>query len=60
MKYMEAKEYDVIAIDNISNDDWRRPIMEYLENPTGTMNQKVKYKALSYTIMSNKQFEMAP
>lgn len=35
MKYMEANEYDVLAIENMSNDNWRRPIIECLENPTG-------------------------
>lgn len=60
MKYMKAKECDVLAIDNISNDDWQRPIVEYLKKPTGTKNRKVKYRELSYTIMCNKLFKNTP
>lgn len=60
MKYMEAKEYEVFSIDNMSNGDWRRPIMEYMENLVQTMDQKVKYRPLSYTIMGNEWFKNTP
>lgn len=57
---MKAKEYDVLAINNMSPDDWRKLIIEYLENPTGTMYRKIKYRELSYTIMGNELFKKTP
>lgn len=57
MKYIKAKEYDVLAIDNMSPDDWCKPIIEYLENPIGNTYQRIKYRELSYTITSNKLFK---
>ncbi|MCH87748.1 RNA-directed DNA polymerase (Reverse transcriptase), partial [Trifolium medium] len=34
-----------------------RPIIEYLENPTGNADRKVKYRALSYIIIGNELFK---
>jgi hypothetical protein len=48
---------EVFAIDNLSNNDWRKPIVEYLENPTGLPDQRIKYKALSYVIIGNELFK---
>ena len=39
------------------NDDWRRPIVEYLENPTGVTCRKTRYRALSYMIVGNELFK---
>ena len=43
----------VFNIDNLPNNDWRKPIVEFLQNPTGSTDRKIKYKALSYVIMGN-------
>lgn len=40
----------------MSDGDWHRMIVEYLENPVGTTDLKVKHRELSYTIMGNKLF----
>lgn len=45
------------SIDNLSNNDWRRSVIEFLKNPMGTTNQKIKYEALSYVIVRNKLFK---
>ncbi|XP_045810829.1 uncharacterized protein LOC123905257 [Trifolium pratense] len=51
---------EVFVIDNLADNDWRQPIVEYLENPIGTAERKVKYRALSYTIMGNELFKKTP
>lgn len=35
------------------DNDWRKPIVEYLGNPIGVTDQKIKYRALSYVVMGN-------
>lgn len=34
--------------------------IEFLRNPTGTTNQKTKYKALSYVVIGNDLFKKTP
>lgn len=41
------------SIENLSQLDWRRPIVEYLENPVENINRKIKYMALSYIRLGN-------
>jgi hypothetical protein len=41
-------KFEIFAIDNLSDGDWRKPIVEYLRNPTGNVDRKIKYTALSY------------
>ncbi|XP_057418138.1 uncharacterized protein LOC130712317 [Lotus japonicus] len=50
-------DLDVMAIDNLTPNDWRKPIVEYLQNPVGSTNRKVMYRALSYTIIDNELFK---
>lgn len=40
---IDPKNYDFFAIDYMSNSNWRKLIIEYLENPTGLTYQKIKY-----------------
>jgi ribonuclease HI len=51
---------EIFVIDNLSDDDWRKPIVKYLENPAGITDRKVKYRALSYTIIGNELFKKTP
>ncbi|CAJ2657404.1 unnamed protein product [Trifolium pratense] len=51
---------EIFVIDNLADNDWRQPIVKYIENPTGTADRKVKYRALSYTIMGNELFKKTP
>ncbi|KAK2398378.1 hypothetical protein QL285_048323 [Trifolium repens] len=50
----------IFVIDNLSDDDWRKPIVRYLEDPIGITDRKIKYKALSYTIIGNELFKKTP
>ena len=49
--------FEIFVIDNLSDDDWRKPIVEYLRNPTGNVDRKIKYRALSYVIFENDLFK---
>ncbi|XP_045810889.1 uncharacterized protein LOC123905327 [Trifolium pratense] len=51
---------EIFVIDNLTDNDWRQPIVNYLENPAGITERKVKYRALSYTIMGNELFKKTP
>lgn len=44
----EAWEHEFFSINSSSLTDWRKPIIDYLENPVGSTNIKTKYRALSY------------
>ncbi|KAK2354765.1 hypothetical protein QL285_092243 [Trifolium repens] len=50
-------EFEIFVIDNLSDGDWRKPIVEYLRNPTGNVDRKTKYRALSYVIFENDLFK---
>ncbi|CAJ2651311.1 unnamed protein product [Trifolium pratense] len=39
------------------NGDWRKPIVEYLENPIGNAPRKIKYRASNYVIIGNELFK---
>jgi len=49
--------FEIFSIDNLSDNDWRKPIVDYLENPVGTVSRKTKYRALSYVIAGNELFK---
>ncbi|XP_045810928.1 uncharacterized protein LOC123905369 [Trifolium pratense] len=50
-------EFQIFVIDNLINGDWRKPIMEYLENPIGNAPRKIKYRASNYVIIGNELFK---
>lgn len=52
-EFDKFSKYEVLAIDLMSDNDWWKPIVEYLGNPTGVIGRKIKYKALSYVVMGN-------
>ncbi|CAJ2651686.1 uncharacterized protein LOC123895391 [Trifolium pratense] len=51
---------EIFVIDDLADDDWRKPIVNYLENPVGITERKVKYRALSYTIIENELYKKTP
>lgn len=52
--------HEVFAIGNSSPSDWRKLILEYLENPVGNTNRKTKYRALGYVRLGNKLLKKTP
>lgn len=41
----------------MSNSDWQKLLIEYLENPTGLTDLKIKYGVLNYIIIGKKLFK---
>lgn len=35
---IDSENSEIFAIDDLTDIDWRKPIGEYLENPTGSTN----------------------
>ncbi|XP_050890477.1 uncharacterized protein LOC127095895 [Lathyrus oleraceus] len=52
--------HEVFAVGNSSPSYWRKPILEYLENPVGSTNRKIKYRALSYVLLRNELLKKTP
>jgi len=47
----------IFVINNLTDIDWRKPIVIYLENPDGITCRKIKCRALSYVIVGNELFK---
>ncbi|XP_058788284.1 uncharacterized protein LOC131662499 [Vicia villosa] len=54
---IDAKYFEIFTVDNGQEDDWRKPLVEYLQNPTGSTDRKIKYKALSFVLLENELFK---
>ena len=55
--YAEKRGFEILAINTLSDADWRSPLVSYLANPTLNMDRKTKYRALSYLLMGNELFK---
>lgn len=49
--YVDEGNFKILAIDNLTNEDWRKPIVEYLQNPMASADRKTWYRALSYVLV---------
>lgn len=58
--YVDKKNFEILAIGSLADEYWRKPIVEYLENPTTFAERKVMYPALSYILMGNELFKKTP
>lgn len=56
----DEENFEILAINSLADEDWIKPIVEYLENPTISVERKVKYRSLSYTLLRNELFKKAP
>lgn len=54
---LNPKKIETFAIENLSNDDWRKLIIEFLKNLMGKTDRKFRYKRLSNVIMGNELFK---
>ncbi|XP_070669004.1 uncharacterized protein [Malus domestica] len=53
---LEQKDpVDVCAVETLPN-DWRRPIMQYLDNPRGQHDRKTKVHATNYVLYQNELY----
>ncbi|KAM1195776.1 hypothetical protein ACFX2J_022218 [Malus domestica] len=46
---------DVCPVETLPN-DWRRPIMQYLDNPRGKHDRKTKVHATNYVLYQNELY----
>ncbi|KAL1299817.1 hypothetical protein AAHE18_18G135300 [Arachis hypogaea] len=55
--FMPLREREVLSLEKLDPEDWRVPIVEYLENPSLSVDRKLKYKVQSYLLMNNILFK---
>ena len=55
--YAEKQGFKILAINTLSDADWRSPLMSYLADPTLNVDRNTKYRALSYLLMGNELFK---
>lgn len=60
LAYADKENFEILPIDSLTGEDWRKPIVKYLENPTTSAKRKVRYRSLSYTVMGNELFKKTP
>ena len=49
--------FQILTIDNGQEDDWRKPLVDYLRSPTGSTELKIKYRALCYVLIEHELFK---
>src|SRR3954463_7020209 len=54
LRFANKEEFEVLNIDSLADTDRRRPIVNYLKDPSTDTDRKVKYRALSYFLTGNK------
>lgn len=55
--YTDKENFEILAIDNLTDGDWRKPIVEYLQNPMAFADRKTRYRALSYFLLGIELFK---
>ncbi|XP_050889625.1 uncharacterized protein LOC127094908 [Lathyrus oleraceus] len=58
--YANKGNFEILAIHNLTDEDWRKLIVVYLQNPTASTDQKTRYRALSYVLFGTKLFKKSP
>ncbi|XP_050909651.1 uncharacterized protein LOC127123478 [Lathyrus oleraceus] len=58
--YADKENFEILAIDNLTDGDWRNSIVEYLQNPMASADRKTKYRALSYFLLGMELFKKTP
>ncbi|XP_015957286.1 uncharacterized protein LOC107481515 [Arachis duranensis] len=51
--FVPANEKEALRIDEWEDTDWRKPIAEYLKNPSIPVKRKIKLQAMSFVIMAD-------
>lgn len=58
--YIDEENFEILVINNLTDADWRKPIVNYLENPITFAERKARYRSLSYILMGNELFKKTP
>lgn len=54
---VDSESFEICTIEDLSNTYWMEPVVEYLKNPVGSSDRKVKYRFASYVIIGNELFK---
>ncbi|XP_050909043.1 uncharacterized protein LOC127122802 [Lathyrus oleraceus] len=49
--------FEILTVDDEGESDWRKPLVDYLRNPVGSTDRKIKYRALSYVLVNDELFK---
>lgn len=55
--YTNEEKFEIFDIDSLTDEDWRKPIVEYLKIQRLWLNEKIKYCVLIYILMGNDLFK---
>ncbi|XP_050897836.1 uncharacterized protein LOC127104712 [Lathyrus oleraceus] len=58
--YANKEKFEILEMDCLADEDWRKPIGEYLENPTISIERKVRYRDLIYVLIGNELVKKTP
>lgn len=58
--YADDGNFDILAVDNLTDEDWRKSKVVYLQNPTASTDRKTRYRALSYVLLGIELFKKSP
>ncbi|XP_050914865.1 uncharacterized protein LOC127129784 [Lathyrus oleraceus] len=54
---VDRYHFEILIVDDGGENDWRKLLVDYLCNPIGSTDRKVKYRALSYVLVNDKLFK---
>src|ERR1051325_10074653 len=54
---IDAENFEILTIDNGQDNDWRKPLVDYLRSPTCSTDRKIKYHTLSFVLIENELFK---
>ncbi|XP_058784383.1 uncharacterized protein LOC131659176 [Vicia villosa] len=54
---VDVENFKILTVDNGQEDDWRKPLVEYLRSPTSLTDRKIKYRALNFVQMRKELFK---
>lgn len=54
---VDRYHFEILTIDDRGETDWRKLLVDYLRNPIGSTDRKVKYRALSYVLVNDELFK---
>ncbi|XP_058725925.1 uncharacterized protein LOC131597235 [Vicia villosa] len=57
LNVVDAENFEILIVENGKENDWRQPLVEYLRNPTGSTDRKIKYRALNFVLIENELFK---
>ncbi|XP_016192697.1 uncharacterized protein LOC107633603 [Arachis ipaensis] len=50
-------EREALCLDEWKDDDWRKPIADYLNNPSVRVNRKINLKAMNFVLMADELYK---